>query len=390
MSKGNVVYIGFSGFPFGLAAVSRQKLVAKGLIHAGMNVTVLCAKSVHDHSIGLPQRGEYEGIRYCYAVSPHRDKNFLIRNVKRRLSWFFELRELVRLNKEEKVTHVIVSNTNVFSYAVWIKLVSLVLRFKSILSLVEIYKSRPGQAFLTRVNNYLFNQFGLYFFDGYMPISHQLEEHFKAFPTPSFYYPVIVDMEKLKNKLLFNGRSTHFVFCGAAGYPKSIEFLIRSFEKMHQQDSHLTLVAGGGKEEVRLILHMIEQSTRKDDIQHLMNLSEEELYSLYTEADALLLPLFNTVQDQARFPHKLGEYLASGNPVITNEVGDLRYYLKDQVSALVLEPGNEMRYAQAMDFVVSHPSEAKQMGLQGKEICRENFEFAKLGEQCANFLQQIG
>jgi glycosyltransferase involved in cell wall biosynthesis len=390
MSKGNVVCLGFSGFPFGLAAVSRQKLVAKGLIHAGMKVTVLCAKSVHDHSIDLPQHGEFEGVNYRYAVSPFRDKNFLVRNIKRRLSWFFELKELVSLNRQEKVTHVIVSNTNVFSYAVWIKLVSLVLRFKSILSLVEIYKSRPGQAFFTRINNYLFNQFGLFFFDGYLPISHQLEKHFEAFTTPHFYYPVIVDMEKLHNRNLFIRNKTHFVFCGAAGYPKSIEFLIRSFEKMSLKDSLLTLVAGGGKEEVRIVLSIIEQSSRKDDIQHLMNLSEEELYSLYCEADALLLPLFNTIQDQARFPHKLGEYLASGTPVITNEVGDLRYYLKDRDSALVLEPGNEISYAKAMDFVVRNPTESKQMGKKGKEICRENFEFEKLGEQCANFLRKIG
>jgi hypothetical protein len=263
MSKGNVVCLGFSGFPYGLAAVSRQKLVAKGLIHAGMKVTVLCAKSVHEHSIDLAQRGEFEGINYRYAVSPHRDKNFFVRNIKRMLSWFFELQELARLNREEKVTHVIVSNTNVFSYAVWMKLVSFVLRFKSILSLVEIYKSRPGQSFLTRINNYLFNQFGLYFFDGYLPISHQLEKHFEAFTTPHFYYPVIVDMKKLQNRGLFVRNKTHFVFCGAAGYPKSIEFLIRSFEKMNSKDSLLTLVAGGGKEEVRLILSMIEHSSRK-------------------------------------------------------------------------------------------------------------------------------
>ena len=48
--------------------------------------------------------------------------------------------------------------------------------------------------------------------------------------------------------------------------------------------------------------------------------SRNDLLNLYHIAWALLLPLIDDAQTRARFPTKVGEYLASGRPVVTSEV----------------------------------------------------------------------
>ena len=385
----HVVYIGVSGFPIGLAAISRQKLVSRGLINAGAEVTVLCARSVHNQGASVERAGVFEGVPYRYAVSPFRDQNFLVRNLKRKLDWLFELIELVKINQQKKVTHVIISNTNVFRYALWIRCIAYLMGFKMVLSLVEIYKGRRGQSFLTRVNNYLFNHFGLKFFDGYLPISHQLEKYFSPFNIPGFYYPIIVDIEKIKNIGIYHFEQPNFVFCGAAGYVNTIEFVLKAFDAVQSRHSRLTLVAGGSPEEIKVVREMIKNAKNAERVFHLFNLSDEELYSLYSESQALLLPLFDTVQDQARFPHKLGEYLASGTCVITTRVGDLQYYLHHEKSAYIVEPGDVHQFSEMMDRVVLDPDKAKNVGKMGLEVCKENFEFQKVGAECKRFLLEL-
>ena len=50
---------------------------------------------------------------------------------------------------------------------------------------------------------------------------------------------------------------------------------------------------------------------------------------MYKNATAHLIPLSNSIQDTARFPNKISEYLASAKPIITTDVGEIKHYFKD-------------------------------------------------------------
>lgn len=390
MNKRNhLVYLGVSGFPKGLAAIQRQLLVSKGLSENGWDITILCSGSVHQKESNIPKEGTYEGIYFKYIFSPNREGNFFKRNIQKKISIFFELFELIKLNRKQKIDAVLISNTNIFWYAVVIFLASKILKFKSVLSLVEIYKSRTNIKFFKRINDKLFNKFGLHFFDAYFPISHKLIEHFKNFKLPYFYFPVLVDCKKFDEIKVNTVRNINYVFCGAAGYPKTIEFTIKAFEKANVPNANLILVSNGSYEEIKEIKHQIQNSSKNANIFHKINLSESELYEYYKNATALLLPLYSTIQDEARFPHKLGEYLASGNPVITCNVGELKNYLKHKESAFICAPNNVLEFAGNMEYVANNPEIAKLAGEKGKLICKENFDYLALGKQCSIFLTQL-
>jgi glycosyltransferase involved in cell wall biosynthesis len=390
MNKRNhLVYLGVSGFPKGLAAIQRQLLVSKGLSENGWDITILCSGSVHQKESNIPKEGTFEGIYFKYIFSPYREENFFKRNLQKKISIFFELYELIKLNKKQKIDAVLISNTNIFWYAFIIFLVSKILKFKSVLSLVEIYKSRTNITFFKRINDKLFNQFGLYFFDAYFPISHQLIEHFKHFKLPYFYFPILVDSKKFDEIKVNSARDINYLFCGAAGYPKTIEYTIKAFEKANVPNAILILVSNGSHKEIKQIKLQIQNSPKNATIFHKQNLSELELYEYYKNATALLLPLYSTIQDESRFPHKLGEYLASGNPVITCQIGELKYYLKHKESAFICTPNNILEFAGYMEYVSNNAEIAKLVGEKGKLICKENFDYLALGKQCSIFLTQL-
>jgi glycosyltransferase involved in cell wall biosynthesis len=387
--KNHLVYLGISGFPKGLAAIQRQLLVSKGLSENGWDITILCSGSVHQKESNIPKEGTFEGIYFKYIFSPYREENFFKRNLQKKISIFFELFELIKLNKKQKIDAVLISNTNIFWYAVVIFLTSKILKFKSVLSLVEIYKSRTNIRFFKRINDTLFNKFGLYFFDAYFPISHQLIEHFKDFKLPYFYFPILVDGKKFDKIEANSVKGINYVFCGAAGYLKTIEYTIKAFEKVNVPNANLILVSNGSSEEIKKIKLLIQNSSKNATIFHEQNLSELELYEYYKNAMALLLPLYSTVQDEARFPHKLGEYLASGNPVITCHVGELKNYLNHKESAFICSPNNVLEFAENMEYVANNPENAKLVGEKGKLICKQNFDYLILGKQCSIFLSQL-
>ena len=55
-------------------------------------------------------------------------------------------------------------------------------------------------------------------------------------------------------------------------------------------------------------------------------------------AHGLLIPLFDDVRSTARFPTKIGEYLASGRPIVTTAVGEMPRYFEDGVTAFISAP----------------------------------------------------
>ena len=83
-NKKHFVYLGSSGFPYGLAEIKRLTLISKSLVIAGNSVTVICEKGTHNYEShsDLRASGISEGINYVYTSgTPFRNDNFIIRNL---------------------------------------------------------------------------------------------------------------------------------------------------------------------------------------------------------------------------------------------------------------------------------------------------------------------
>ena len=388
----SIVYLGYSRFPVGFAEVQKMILISKSLMTAGNKVTVICRNGTHDRhkSPGLKVQGAFENIRYVYASgSVFRNDNFFRRRwfeAKGRLNEIFLLR---RLRRQNELDFVILS-TRSFSSILFYSFLSKIFRFRTILNYVEYYSAlKKGRFQLgSRLNDKLFDRYAPFLSDAVFPISEFLVAHIKKVSPRTRYLkiPVLTDFDKYKNLATLAGQK-YFLFCGDATYKEVVLFIIDAFGLVSNHDSpDLYLIVGGNEANQEEIKNYASHSKQNARIKFFTRLSEKDLYTFYSNATALLIPLRPTFQDTARFPHKTGEYLASGNPVISTNYGEIKFYFKDGDNMLIAEQYDTKMFAEKMQFVLNNPGDAKNIGTRGKNLACRLFDYRSFSETLNGFL----
>jgi len=85
-------------------------------------------------------------------------------------------------------------------------------------------------------------------------------------------------------------------------------------------------------------------------------------------ADALVLPMEDNPIEEARFPMRFGDYLASGRPVVSNAVGEVKRYLNEYEAGLVSPPSDPKGLAENLVKVVQDPELARQCGARARAL----------------------
>lgn len=170
----------------------------------------------------------------------------------------------------------------------------------------------------------------------------------------------------------------YFAYCGNGNNKKDkVDELIRAFSKVAARHDDIKFYIIGPTKQV--------YKDEKDNVQlvHELGLEDKVIFTgmkpaseipqLLVNAVALFLTRPDTLQNRAGFSTKLGEYLASGNPVVAAGVGDIPLYLKNRENAFVFEPGDFNAVEEAMEYIIANPEESKQIGLAGKKTAEGHF-----------------
>lgn len=94
-------------------------------------------------------------------------------------------------------------------------------------------------------------------------------------------------------------------------------------------------------------------------------LNREQIPPFLCQASLLALSRPDSHQAQGGFQTKLGEYLATGNPVCVTKIGEISDYLEDNISAFMADPGSVDSFADAMDRALRDLENARKVGLHG-------------------------
>jgi glycosyltransferase involved in cell wall biosynthesis len=388
------VYLGCPGFPQGFAEVKKMTLISKSLVMKGNPVTIIANRGMYNEKDNFPfgAKGTYEGVDFVYTSgSPFRPGNFFKRNMLKIRGVAQEFLLLRRLRRSRKLDYAILSSNNFFSVYYYYVL-SKLLRFKTILNYVEYYSAikRDRDQIGLRINNKLFDQCAPRLVDLVFPISEFLISHLKNVAPGKKYLkiPILADLGQSS----FDGNSEdqkYFLFCGALSYIEVVEFIVDSFCLLNSDAVFLYLVVNGNKEQRDKLDDYLQLHSQKDRIKIFSNVDQDKLDAYYKNATGLLIPLRPTMQDEARFPHKIGEYLASGNPVVSTNYGEVKHYFNDGENMLIAETYETRSFANKMQFVLDNMPEAKKIGERGREMALKNFDYRLYGEKIIGFLAEV-
>ncbi|HED36912.1 MAG TPA: glycosyltransferase, partial [Ignavibacteria bacterium] len=151
----------------------------------------------------------------------------------------------------------------------------------------------------------------------------------------------------------------------------------------------LVITGKSGEEEKQSVLKRIAISPYKDRIEILGYLDDDDYYKALNAADVLCMTRIDSGYSNAGFPFKLGEYLATGKPVVASNVSDVGRLLKNQKEVLLTTPGDVTSLVSQIQFILNNPKESLIIGSRGRVKAIEIFDYQKQGESLLQYLYLV-
>lgn len=229
--------------------------------------------------------------------------------------------------------------------------------------------------------------------DCFAIMTRTLIAHYKKMAKPGSKFthiPMTVDLERFQNVSdRVNYKKPYIAFTGTFNNAKDgVDILIKSFGKIASKyPNHHLYLAGFWHYDVPMQEKLIKDLGLSDRVTYLGVLNKEQIPAFVCNADLLVLSRPDSHQAQGGFPTKLGEYLATGNPVCVTKVGEIPNYLIDNVSAYMAEPGDVESFADAMERALGDPIKAREVANKGKEVAQTEFNLQTQSDKLFKFLQ---
>jgi glycosyltransferase involved in cell wall biosynthesis len=403
-SGGNIVILLDSfGFPNGMASTQRIRLIAKTLVQNNFQVKVLCARALEKKPFIINERaqGVYEGIPFEYTPGTTiRSDRFWVRR-------YFDVKGIIVVLArliEYRFNHqadCIYYYGNILSRTLNRWIFYAVANILGIPIITDI--SEAPWAFIHQpdwVDRILSPLMGV---DGVILISKTLKEwvageslRYRS-PVKILDLPILVDVTEFNLAKPIIRKSNMAVLFAGSPSPENkttIEFVFRAMEQVWQLYPECRLIITGfepDKSQKKWLENLTDHGSVNGRVDIAGYLPRPELLHLYQSVSALLIPLFDNIHSQARFPTKIAEYLCSGTPVVTSHIGEVDRYLEDGVTAFISTPDNCQNYADKIIEAISPQnwSRVNEVGQNGRRVANTYFNIDNYHKPIATFFSMI-
>ena len=285
----------------------------------------------------------------------YRPQSFFKRNFIKYVSFIFEYQTIKKINKEQKIDWFNVY-TQFFGLLLFYCFLSKIFSFKTILHYVEFRSMFKKRTWLFRINDFLFDKFAVFLCDKIIPISTTLNRHILTLKRTAhtLIIPPICDFKYFDSIKPEVSDRKYFVFCASTSYEEVFLFIIKSFLKINKSSEITLHLVINGDITNQTIKQLLEAN--KEIIFVFSKLEYKKLIAKYKGSVAQLIPLRNSIQDCARFPQKICEFLASNRPIITTGFGEINHYFMDNINAIVATDYEINSYSKKMEWVLNNPN----------------------------------
>ena len=243
-----------------------------------------------------------------------------------------------------------------------------------------------GSRIKERIKNYLAKRA-----TGMLVISRALEQYFRGKGIKKVAIAnMFVDAER------FNGIESpedgkYVSYCGTISpFKDGVDCLIKAFALFHKAHPEYSLKIIGRFEsnDAEITLRsLVKELGIQDSVCFTGMVKPEEMPRLLCGASMLVLARPDNEQAKYGFPTKLGEYLATGKPVVVTRVGEIGDYLYDGVNCRMVEPGNPDAFAAAMIWVADNYREAAMIGKNGQILTTTEFSSLEQSKKVISFIR---
>lgn len=208
----------------------------------------------------------------------------------------------------------------------------------------------------------------------------------------SILITILVDFNRFKNVEVKKDKDLYIAYIGSMeGDKDGIEILLLSFAMISSKLNNykLYLIGGASLARMNFLKSYVEKLNISRRVCFLGKVNVEKVPELLSNASMLTLARPDNLQAKEGFPTKLGEYLATGKPVVITTVGDIPLYIKDGYNAFLAKPDSVESFAKKMKYVLTHYKEAQKVGYNGRELAKNTFNYSSYKKELLEFINSL-
>jgi len=178
-------------------------------------------------------------------------------------------------------------------------------------------------------------------------------------------------------------------------FTKSFEILLDVFSRVHSAYPSVRLVIvgelcdygklgsyiGGVKNRFRALIPRIHFAGR---------VPYGEIKYYLSAADVLALPMEDSIHDWARFPIRLGDYMASGRPIVSNAVGELRRILLGHKAGIVVDVDDLDGFSEGILAFLRDSERGYAYAANALRAAKEEMDWAEIAREMVEVYRSVG
>lgn len=383
-----VVYITETVLPEkGMAVANRAMTLCRGLARAGCNVTIL----VPFADSGKAEERLVDGVRLVSFFSP---SSRIANAIKWRVMLFLKAFCFLRRNRDANIVYSC-SCSVMFTVFSW-----LIAKLNR-----KIYVRESSEFPLYIIAPSRFSWFGMRTFlekrilpllpDGWVLMTRKLEAFYCDKVRRScrfFHLPMSVDFNRFRGGKPAKPYGFEYVaYMGSLNAPKDgVPGIIKAFSVFSRKHPGIRLVRiGRAREPIDELKAAVGDDAVAGRLVATGPVDGADVPRFLMNAKAILLVRPDIPQTRACFPTKLGEYLASGTPVVTSPIGEVVDYLKDRENCYFANYDDSAATAECLEMIFSNAENAAKIGANGRRVAFEAFHYENMMDKLARWLKTL-
>ena len=176
---------------------------------------------------------------------------------------------------------------------------------------------------------------------------------------------------KIKERIGLAGKKV-VMFLGTPRPHKGIDDLLIALKKINIPELRLVIIGAENQQE---FLKGVDPSVI-DRVVVLPKISFQNLPEFLSAADIVAIPQRQTSDSVGQMPAKLFDAMSMAKPIIATRVSDIPEVLED--CGYLVDPSEPSQLADCIQYILSHPAEAKTKGYAARERCKQRYDMHHL------------
>lgn len=170
-------------------------------------------------------------------------------------------------------------------------------------------------------------------------------------------------------------------------YLNSLDLLFKAFRVVLERNSKAMLVMVGRVEIPKKFQNAYQQIANRVLLTGIKPFRELPFY--LSAADVLVLPMDDDPIEKARFPMRFGDYLAAGRPIVSNAVGEIKYYMDKYKCGLTTDPTDVREMAECILFLLNNPETGELLGRRARVLAESILAWEKIADNLSQIYKEV-